>query len=230
MRDGLLIISGCEKGEFFEAVLNKSEEEAEEIAQFYDVLEIQPLTMYMHLVEKQLVSGPDALKTAIRKVCEIGRRLDKPVIATGNVHYLETRDKLYRDITIHGITGFSPLKDIRKPDAHLRTTDEMLAEFEFLGEEKAYEVVVKNTSELADRFEELELFPDKLFTPLLDGADEEIRNTCYETAKSIYGEELPEVVVARLEKELEPIIKYGFSANYLISERLVKSLIRMDIW
>ncbi|MGG4212249.1 PolC-type DNA polymerase III [Paenibacillus sp. FSL L8-0638] len=222
MRDGLLIISGCEKGEFFEAVLNKSEEEAEEIAQFYDVLEIQPLTMYMHLVEKQLVSGPDALKTAIRKVCEIGRRLDKPVIATGNVHYLETRDKLYRDITIHGITGFSPLKDIRKPDAHLRTTDEMLAEFEFLGEEKAYEVVVKNTSELADRFEELELFPDKLFTPLLDGADEEIRNTCYETAKSIYGEELPEVVVARLEKELEPIIKYGFSANYLISERLVK--------
>ncbi|MFB5759687.1 PolC-type DNA polymerase III [Paenibacillus medicaginis] len=222
MREGLLIISGCEKGEFFETVLNKTVEEAEEVAQFYDVLEIQPLTMYMHLVEKQLVSDPEAIKTALRKIYDIGQRLGKPVIATGNVHYLETRDKLYRDITIHGITGFSPLKGIRKPDAHLRTTEEMLAEFEFLGEEKAYEVVVANTSELADRFEELELFPDKLFTPILEGADEEIRNTCYETARSIYGEDLPEVVVARLEKELEPIIKYGFSANYLISERLVK--------
>lgn len=222
MREGLLVISGCEKGEFFETVLNKTVEEAEEVAQFYDVLEIQPLTMYMHLVEKQLVSDPDAIKTALRKICDIGQRLGKPVIATGNVHYLEARDKIYRDITIHGITGFSPLKGIRKPDAHLRTTEEMLAEFEFLGEEKAYEVVVTNTSELADRFEELELFPDKLFTPILEGADEEIRNTCYETARSIYGDDLPEVVVARLEKELEPIIKYGFSANYLISERLVK--------
>ncbi len=92
----------------------------------------------------------------------------------------------------------------------------------FLGEEKAYEIVVTNTQALAERFEVYPLFPDKLFTPNLEGADEEIRNTCYETARSIYGEELPEVVVARLEKELEPIIKYGFSANYLISEKLVK--------
>ncbi|GIO83804.1 DNA polymerase III PolC-type [Paenibacillus faecis] len=222
MREGLLIISGCEKGEFFEAVLNKSVEEAEGIAEFYDVLEIQPLTMYMHLVDKGLVGSVEEVKTAIRKVVEIGERLGKPVVATGNVHYLEPRDKIYRDITIHGITGFSPLKDIRKPDAHFRTTDEMLEEFEFLGKEKAFEVVVKNTSDLADTFEELELFPDKLYTPIIEGADEEIRNTCYSTARSIYGEDLPEVVVKRLEKELEPIIKYGFSANYLISERLVK--------
>lgn len=222
MREGLLVISGCEKGEFFETVLNKTLEEAMEVAEFYDILEIQPLTMYMHLVDKGLVGSPTELKTAIKTICDIGEKLNKPVIATGNVHYLDPRDKLFRDITIHGITGFSPLKDIRKPDAHLRTTDEMLEEFEFLGKEKAMEVVVKNTNELADRFEELELFPDKLFTPIIDGADDEIRNTCYATARSIYGEELPEVVVARLEKELEPIIKYGFSANYLISERLVK--------
>ncbi|MEC0373059.1 PolC-type DNA polymerase III [Paenibacillus chibensis] len=222
MREGLLVISGCEKGEFFETVLNKTLEEAMEVAEFYDILEIQPLTMYMHLVDKGLVGSPTELKAAIKTICDIGEKLNKPVIATGNVHYLDPRDKLFRDITIHGITGFSPLKDIRKPDAHLRTTDEMLEEFEFLGKEKAMEVVVKNTNELADRFEELELFPDKLFTPIIEGADEEIRNTCYATARSIYGEELPEVVVARLEKELEPIIKYGFSANYLISERLVK--------
>lgn len=135
-RDGLLIMSGCEKGEFFEAVLNKSVEEAEEIAQFYDILEIQPITMYMHLVDKGLVATPDEIKIAIRKVVEIGEKLGKPVVATGNVHYLDPRDKIYRDITIHGITGFSPLKDMRKPDAHFRTTDEMLEEFEFLGKDK----------------------------------------------------------------------------------------------
>ncbi|MFD1177231.1 PolC-type DNA polymerase III [Paenibacillus puldeungensis] len=222
MREGLLVMSGCEKGEFFETVLNKSVEEAEAVAEFYDVLEIQPLTMYMHLVEKGLVGSEVELQTAVRKIVEIGFKLGKPVVATGNVHYMDPRDKLFRDITIHGITGFSPLKDIRKPDAHFRTTEEMLEEFSFLDKDVAYEVVVTNTAKLADQFEELTLFPDKLFTPIIEGADEEIRETCYRTAKTIYGEELPDVVVKRLEKELEPIVKYGFSANYLISERLVK--------
>lgn len=222
LREGLLIISGCEKGEFFETVMNKSMEEAEEVAQYYDVLEIQPIGFYMHLVDKGFVASRAEIEGALRRVCEIGDKLGKPVIATGNVHYLQQRQKIFRDITINGITGFSPLKDIQKPDAHFRTTKEMLAEFDFLGEAKAYEVVVKNTSELADRFEPFEMFPDKLFTPIIEGADDEIRNTCYDTAKKQYGEPLPDVVVQRLEKELVPIIKYGFSANYLISERLVK--------
>ncbi|AJY76604.1 PolC-type DNA polymerase III [Paenibacillus beijingensis] len=222
LRDGLLIVSGCEKGEFFESVLNKTVEEAEEVAEYYDVLEIQPVEFYMHLVEKGLVGSRAEIEQTMRKIVQIGAKLGKKVIATGNVHYLNPRDKLFRDITIHGITGFSPLKDMRKPDAHLRTTKEMLQEFKFLGEEIAYEVVVTNTSELADRFEPFEMFPDKLFTPIIEGADDEIRNTCYDTARRMYGEELPDVVVQRLEKELVPIIKYGFSANYLISERLVK--------
>ncbi|MEK8130192.1 PolC-type DNA polymerase III [Paenibacillus filicis] len=222
LREGLIIASGCEKGELFETVLNKSQDEAEAVAQFYDVLEIQPTLVNMHLVDKGLVGSPAQLEDAARKIMQIGRKLGKPVIATGNVHYLQPREKINRDITIHGITGFSPLKDIRKPDVHFRTTKEMLAEFQFLGEEAAHEVVVTNTAALADRFEELELFPDKLFTPIIDGADDEIRATCYQTAKDIYGEPIPEVIVARLEKELVPIIKYGFSANYLISERLVK--------
>ncbi|SDC87458.1 DNA polymerase-3 subunit alpha [Paenibacillus sp. UNCCL117] len=222
LREGLIIASGCEKGELFETVLNKSLEEAESVAEFYDVLEIQPALVNMHLVEKGLVGSPAQLEDAARKIVDIGRKLGKPVIATGNVHYLHPREKINRDITIHGITGFSPLKDIRKPDVHFRTTKEMLAEFEFLGAELAHEVVVTNTAALADRFEELELFPDKLFTPIIEGADDEIRETCYNTAKEIYGEPIPEVIVARLEKELVPIIKYGFSANYLISERLVK--------
>jgi DNA polymerase-3 subunit alpha (Gram-positive type) len=222
LREGLLILSGCEKGEFYEAVQNKSMEEAEQVAEFYDVLEIQPVSYNQHLVDKGFVGSLENLEETVKRICEIGKKLGKPVVATGNVHYLQPRDKLSRDITILGITGFSPLKDMKKPDAHLRTTKEMLAEFKFLGEDKAYEVVVRNTNDLADRFEEIQLFPDKLFTPIMDGADEEIRNTCYETAKTIYGEELPELVTARLEKELIPIIKFGFSANYLISERLVK--------
>ncbi|WP_239616977.1 PolC-type DNA polymerase III [Cohnella mopanensis] len=221
-REGLLVISGCEKGELFETVLNKSQEEAEDVAAFYDVLEVQPIDFYLHLLDKGLVASRSALEEALRRICRIGEKLTKPVIATGNVHYLVPREKIFRDITIHGITGFSPLKDQRKPDAHFRTTAEMLEAFQFLGAEKAYEVVVKNTSELADRFEEIKLFPDKLFTPIIEGADDEIRNTCYETAKSMYGDDLPQLVIDRLEKELVPIIKFGFSANYLISEKLVK--------
>ncbi|MBW5444535.1 PolC-type DNA polymerase III [Cohnella sp. CFH 77786] len=229
LREGLLVMSGCEKGEFFETVLNKSLEEAEDVAAFYDVLEIQPLDFYMHLLDKGLVGSRAELEEALRKICRIGEKLGKPVVATGNVHYLTPREKLFRDVTIHGITGFSPLKDQRKPDAHFRTTNEMLECFAFLGKEKAYEVVVRNTSELADRFEPFEMFPKKggptdngLFSPIIDGADEEIRNKCYETARRMYGDPIPEIVTARLEKELKPIIQYGFSANYLISERLVK--------
>ncbi|MFD2116790.1 PolC-type DNA polymerase III [Paenibacillus yanchengensis] len=222
LREGLLVISGCEKGEFFETVLNKTMEEAMEVARFYDVLEIQPIDFYMHLVERGLVRSRAEIEQAMRKICQIADQLEKPVIATGNVHYLHPRDKIYRDITIHGITGFSPLKSMRKPDAHFRTTEEMLEEFAFLGEARAMEVVVTNTNALLDRFEAYDMFPKELFTPNIDGADEEIRNTCYETAIRMYNEPLPQVVVDRLEKELVPIIKYRFSANYLISEKLVK--------
>ncbi|HZG78948.1 MAG TPA: exonuclease domain-containing protein, partial [Paenibacillus sp.] len=133
LREGILVVSGCEKGEFFEAVLNKSLEEAESIAEFYDVLEIQPITFYEHLVDKGLVGSVAQLQEAIRTVLAIGKKQGKPVIATGNVHYAHPRQKLFRDITIHGITGFSPLKDQKKPDAHFRTTKEMLQEFAFLG-------------------------------------------------------------------------------------------------
>jgi DNA polymerase-3 subunit alpha (Gram-positive type) len=229
LREGLLVMSGCEKGELFETVLNKSLEEAEAVAEFYDVLEIQPLDFYLHLLDKGLVRSRAELEEALRNICRIGEKLGKPVVATGNVHYLTPREKLFRDVTIHGITGFSPLKDQRKPDAHLRTTKEMLEAFAFLGPEKAYEVVVRNPSELADRFEPFEMFPKKggptdngLFSPIIEGADEEIRTKCYAKAIEMYGDPLPEIVSARLEKELKPIIQYGFSANYLISERLVK--------
>ena len=221
MREGLIVASGCEKGEFFETVLNKSVEEAEEVAQFYDVLEIQPVDINLHLVDKGLVTR-EQLMEANRRIVEIGRKLGKPVIATGNAHYLHPRDKIYRDITIHGITGYSPLKEIRKPDVHLRTTAEMLKAFEYLGEDTAYEVVVTNTRKLAEQFENIEMFPKVPYFPKIEGADEELRETCYRTARNIYGDPLPEIVQNRLEREISLITKAGYSALYLISARLVK--------
>ncbi len=221
-REGLLISSGCEKGEFFEAVLNKSSEEAETVAAFYDVLEIQPPHYNMHLIDKGFVASIQELQQTAHQIYDIGKKLNKLVIATGNAHYLHPHDKICRDITIHGITGFSPLKELKKPDAHFLTTNEMLASFDFLGGSKAYEVVVNNTQQLADQFEAITLFPDQLYTPVIAGADEEIREKCYASAKRLYGSELPPIIEERLVKELNPIITYGFSGIYLISERLVK--------
>jgi DNA polymerase-3 subunit alpha (Gram-positive type) len=221
-REGLIVMSGCEKSEFFETVLNKSVEDAEQIAQFYDVLEVQPLTTYKHLVEKGIVNKQEDLIIALKKIVEIGKRLDKPVIATGNVHYLHPRNKINREIIINGIVGYSPLRDIEKPDVHFRTTDEMLEEFSFLDNQVAYDIVVSQTRALAQRFESFSLFPKQLFTPNIEGAEREIRDTCYNTAKQWYGDPLPDIIIQRLEKELVPIIQYGFSANYLISQRLVK--------
>ncbi len=221
-REGLIVLSGCEKGEFFETVLNKSIEEAEQVAQFYDALEVQPLTTYQHLIEKGLVNSEQAIKDALMKIVEIGKKLDIPVVATGNVHYLHPRNKINREIIINGIVGHNPLRDVQLPDVHYRTTEEMLDEFAFLGEQTAYEIVVRQTRLLSERFESYPLFPKELFTPHIEGAESEIRDTCYQTAKSLYGDPLPDIVVKRLEKELVPIIQYGFSANYLISQRLVK--------
>jgi len=220
-REGLIIASGCDKGELFETVLNKSPEEAEEVAAFYDVLEVQPPAIYMHLVDKDLATRQQ-LADAVRTIVEIGRKLGKPVIATGNAHYLHPRDKIFREITIHGITGYSPLKEIRRPDVHFRTTREMLEEFSFLGEELAHEIVVASPNRLADEIEVIEMFPKQPFYPVIEGADEEMRETCYATAKRIYGDPLPDIVRERLEKEIVPITKAGYAALYLIAARLVK--------
>ncbi|WP_053083767.1 PolC-type DNA polymerase III [Rubeoparvulum massiliense] len=225
LREGLLVISGCDDGELFETVLNKSVEEAEGVAHFYDVLEIQPPANYLHLVDKGLVQSVHHLEQAMATICSIGEKLGKPVIATGNVHYLRPVDKIYRDILIHGITGFSPLKKQRKPDVHFKTTTEMLNDFQFLGEEKAYETVVTNTRQLAQRFEEIQIIPDDLYTPRIEGSEEEIREMSYAHAKAMYGDPLPEIVEKRLEKELHSIISNGFSVIYLIAQKLVKKSI-----
>lgn len=228
-REGILVGSACDNGEVFTAVMQKDQEEVEKIARYYDYLEVQPKALYQHLLDKDLIRDNETMEEIYQRILDVGEKLDIPVLATGNVHYLNEHDKIAREILIASNPG-NPLNRQTLPDAHFRTTDEMLDAFHFLGEEKAYEIVIKNTNELADRIETVIPIQDKLFTPNIDGANEEIREMSYARARSIYGEELPEIVVARLEKELDSIIGNGFAVIYLISQKLVKKVWMMVTW
>ncbi|WP_202078016.1 PolC-type DNA polymerase III [Bacillus sp. YIM B00319] len=224
-REGLIIGSGCDKGEVFEGMMQKSPEEVEEIAKFYDYLEIQPVSNYEHLLARELVKDRAHIQLILKNILDLGEKLDKPVVATGNVHYLEPRDAVYRRILITTLGGASPLKPDQLPPVHFRTTDDMLQEFQFLGEERAREVVITNTHHVHEQIEEVKPIPDELYTPNIEGVDEDIRRISYTKAKSIYGDPLPEIVEKRLEKELNSIIGHGFAVIYLISAKLVvKSL------
>ncbi|MEW9501268.1 PolC-type DNA polymerase III [Jeotgalibacillus marinus] len=221
-RDGILIGSGCDKGEVFEGMMQKSSEEVEEIASFYDYIELHPKAAYQHLIELELVRDENNLEEIMKKIVDLADKLDLPAVATGNVHYLDENDKLYRKILISSQGGANPLNRHELPDVHFRTTNEMLHEFAFLGADKAQELVVTNSNAIADRIEDLKPIKDDLYTPKIEGADEEMRDMSYTMARSIYGEELPEIVEARLEKELKSIIGHGFAVIYLISHKLVK--------
>ncbi|KAB7708086.1 PolC-type DNA polymerase III [Bacillus aerolatus] len=221
-REGLIIGSGCDKGEVFESMMQKGMEQAEKAAKFYDYLEIHPKEVYAHLLEMELVRDDHALEDIIKKVVELGERMQLPVAATGNVHYLNPTDKIHRKILVNSQGGANPLNRHELPDVHFRTTNEMLDAFSFLGKETAEKVVIENTNKIADMIDEVKPIKDDLYTPKIEGADEEIRNMSYEMARSIYGEQLPEIVEARLEKELKSIIGHGFAVIYLISHKLVK--------
>lgn len=221
-REGIIVGSGCDKGEVFEAMMQKSSDEVEKTAKFYDYLEVQPPSNYYHLIEKELVRDELALKEIIKNIVSLGEKLNIPVVATGNVHYLHPNDGIYRKILIASQGGANPLNKQKLPEVHFRTTDEMLECFQFLSKEKAKEVVVTNTQKIADDIEVLKPIPDDLYTPKIEGAEEEIRQMSYGRARSIYGENLPEIVEARLEKELKSIIGHGFAVIYLISHKLVK--------
>lgn len=220
-REGLIIGSGCDQGEVFEAMMQKSPAEAEEIAEFYDYLEIQPPSNYYHLIEKELVRNEQSLQSILRNIVKLGEKMGKPVVATGNVHYLNKEDYIYRKILI-GSQGGNPLNRVTQPLVYFRTTNEMLECMAFLGEDKAKEVVITNTKKIADSIEEIKPIKDDLYTPKIEGADEEMREMSYSRARLIYGDSLPEIIEARLEKELKSIIGHGFAVIYLISHKLVK--------
>ncbi|OZI11529.1 PolC-type DNA polymerase III [Bacillaceae bacterium SAS-127] len=221
-REGLIIGSACDKGEVFESMMQKGSEEAEKKAAFYDYLEIHPKEVYAHLLELELVRDDHALEDILSNIVEIGEKMNLPVCATGNVHYLNPTDKIHRKILVNSQGGANPLNRHQLPDVHFRTTNEMLDAFSFLGKDKAKEVVVLNPNKVADRLDEIKPIKDDLYTPKIEGADDETREMSYDMARSIYGEELPEIVEARLEKELKSIIGHGFAVIYLISHKLVK--------
>lgn len=220
-REGLLVGSGCDRGELFEAMMQKSPSEAEEIAKYYDYIEIQPPANYFHLIEKDLINDEPSLKKIIADLVKVGEKLNKPVVATGNVHYLDQVDYLYRKILIAS-QGGNPLNRQTQPEVHYRTTREMIDAFSFLGDEKAEEVVINGPHQISDEIEDIVPVPDQLYTPSIEGADDEVRQMCYDEAKSRYGDTLPELVEKRLEKELTSIIGHGFAVIYLISHKLVK--------
>lgn len=221
MREGILVGSACDKGEVFETMMQKSIEEAERVAEFYDYIEVQPPANYIHLLDTGLVQNEAQILDIITKLVDMAKRMNKPIVATGNVHYVEDHEKLYRKILIASQSG-NPLNRQALPDTPFRTTNEMIDHFKFLGEETARTIVVENTNALAEKIEPISPVQDKLYTPTIEGADEEIRNLCYTRAKAIYGDPLPQIVIDRLENELTSIIGNGFAVIYLISHKLVK--------
>ncbi|MEN9405888.1 MAG: PolC-type polymerase [Bacillota bacterium] len=225
-RKGLLIGSGCERGEVFEAALFKTKETAKKLARFYDYLEIQPQEVNKHLKTTGAIENLTQLDEANQLITELGQELQLPVVATANVHYLTKNQTLFRTIVHAGPPSSSPNNSCASV-RHFRSTAEMLADFEYLGKEKAREVVIDNPLKIADQIDEqLAPFPEGTFTPKLAGAAEELRTVCYDKAHELYGDPLPDIVEARLEKELTPIIKYEFSDLYIISRRIVQQSLK----
>ncbi len=218
-REGLIIGSACVSGELYNAILDgKKSEEIEEIASFYDYLEIQPICNNRFLVDEGKVASDDALRDINRRIYELGKKLGKPVCATCDAHFLNKEDEIYRRILLAGMK----FKDADKDEPiYLRTTDEMLEEFSYLGEEIAREVVIVNPNRIADMCEKIRPIPEGRYEPDLPGAKEELESSCWKRAHDWYGDELPEIVEKRLAKELDSIIKNGFAVLYMIAVKLV---------
>ena len=218
-REGLILGSACEQGQLYKAILqNQPEEKIEKIVKYYDYLEIQPLGNDEFMLRDGTLPDQEALKNINRKIVELGEKFGKLVVATCDVHFMDPQDEIYRRILMAG-QGFSDC-DNQAP-LYLRTTEEMLAEFDYLGSEKAYEVVVTNTNKVAEMCEKVCPISKEKCPPVIEGAEEEIKETCENKAKKLYGDPLPEVVQARLKRELDSIIKNGFSTLYIIAQRLV---------
>ena len=223
LREGLIIGSACEAGEFFQAILeHKSDDELMRIASFYDFLEIQPIANNRFMIEsdKYEAACDEDLREYNRTVIRIADALGKPVVATGDVHFLNPEDEIFRHILL-ATKGFP---DCDRPNPlYFRTTDEMLEEFSYLGEERAYELVVTNTNMIADMCETLRPVPHNLFAPKIENSVEDLKNLVYTKFHRLYGENPPELMVKRVETELHDIISCHYDVIYMSAQKLVQN-------
>ncbi len=221
-KEGLIMGSACEAGELFQAILREApESEIARIVEFYDYLEIQPIgnNAFMLRDEKRdNITSEEDLRELNRKIVKLGEQFKKPVVATCDVHFIDPEDEVYRRIIMAG-KGFTDSDD--QAPLYLRTTEEMLAEFSYLGHEKAEEVVITNPNKIADLCDRVCPIRDGKFPPVIENSDQMLRDICYNRAHEIYGENLPEIVSARLERELNSIISNGYAVMYIIAQKLV---------
>lgn len=222
-KEGVIIGSACEAGEVFQAVKqNKSDEEIERIISLYDYIEVMPIDNNRFMIDKGEVEDEEELRDLNRRMIEVAKQFGKIPVATGDVHFIDKHEAIYRKVLKYS-QGFKV--DEEETYLHFRTTDEMLEEFKYLGEDLAYEVVVENTNKVADMVEDILPIPNETFPPVIEGSDKELRDMCNAKAERIYGSPLPDVVRKRLDRELNSIISNGYAVMYIIAQKLVtKSL------
>ncbi len=229
-KEGLIIGSSCARGEIFELASTKSEEEVIKAMEWYDYIEIQPLDQYQILVDTEKVESIEKVKKILLFMISCAEKANKPICATGDLHYINEEEAIAREVFISTPAiggGYHPLFDYRHrikkyPIQEFKTTRQMLDAFSWLGEDKAYEYVITNTNLIADRIEYCYPIRDKLYPPSIPDSDEQLRNKCYENAHKMYGENLPDIVLNRLEKELNCIISNGYSIMYVIASKCVE--------
>ncbi|WP_304339994.1 PolC-type DNA polymerase III [Metaclostridioides mangenotii] len=218
-REGLIIGSACEAGVVYQAVKkNTPDEELEKILELYDYIEVMPTDNNQFMIDKGEVRCKEELRDINRKLVEVAKKFGKIPVATGDVHFLDKHEAILRTVLKYS-QGFK--NDEEETYLHFRTTDEMLEEFSYLGEELAYEVVVENTNKIADMVEDVKPIPDSTYPPIIEGSDIELREICYKNAIRIYGNPLPDIVKKRLDRELNSIISNGYAVMYIIAQKLV---------